>query len=60
MIQPIQYLRQSYAEIRKVTWPKRNVALQYTAIVSGISIIAMIVLGGLDIFFNYVLRTLIV
>jgi preprotein translocase subunit SecE len=59
MIHPIQYLKESQAEIRKVTWPSRETAIQYTSIVIAISILSMIVLGGLDVGFNYLLKTFI-
>jgi preprotein translocase SecE subunit len=59
MIAPIQYIKESQVEIKKVTWPTREKALQYTSIVAIISIVSMIVLGGLDIFFNFILKTFI-
>jgi preprotein translocase subunit SecE len=59
MIAPIQYIKESQAEIKKVTWPTREKAFQYTSIVAIISIVSMIVLGGLDIFFNFILKTFI-
>jgi preprotein translocase subunit SecE len=59
MIGPIQYIKESQAEIKKVTWPSREKAFQYTGIVAIISIVSMIILGGLDIFFNFILKTFI-
>lgn len=59
MINPIQYFRESKSEIQKVTWPSREKALQYTGIVISISIISTLILGGLDVLFNYILTTFI-
>lgn len=59
MISPIQYIKESQVELKKVTWPSREKSLQYTGIVVVISAISMIILGGLDIFFNYILKIFI-
>lgn len=59
MINPIQYFKESKVEIQKVTWPSREKALQYTGIVISISIISTLVLGGLDVLFNYILTKFI-
>jgi preprotein translocase subunit SecE len=56
---PIQYIKEAQVEIQKVTWPTRKQALQYTAIVVIISVAATVVLGGLDILFNYILTQFI-
>jgi len=59
IINPIQYIKEAQVEITKVTWPTRQQSLQYTAIVVLISVIATIILGGLDILFNYILTQFI-
>lgn len=59
MINPIQYLKESKGELQKVSWPSRQTTLQYTGVVVGISVIATLILGGLDVFFNYILTTFI-
>ncbi len=56
---PIQYIKEAQVEIQKVTWPSRKQSLQYTAIVVIISIASTIILGGLDILFNYILTQFI-
>jgi preprotein translocase subunit SecE len=56
---PIQYIKEAQVEIQKVTWPTRKQSLQYTAIVVIISVAATVVLGGLDILFNYILTQFI-
>jgi preprotein translocase subunit SecE len=56
---PIQYIKEAQVEIQKVTWPTRQQSLQYTAIVVIISVAATIILGGLDLLFNYILTQFI-
>jgi preprotein translocase subunit SecE len=56
---PIQYIKEAQVEIQKVTWPTRKQSLQYTVIVVIISVAATVVLGGLDILFNYILTQFI-
>jgi len=56
---PIQYIKEAQVEIQKVTWPSRKQSLQYTAIVVIISIVSTVILGGLDILFNYILTQFI-
>ncbi|MGA1046480.1 MAG: preprotein translocase subunit SecE [Minisyncoccia bacterium] len=56
---PIQYIKEAQVEIKKVTWPTRQQSLQYTTIVVVISVVATIILGGLDMLFNYILTTFI-
>ncbi|MEY2985910.1 MAG: SecE/Sec61-gamma subunit of protein translocation complex [Candidatus Parcubacteria bacterium] len=56
---PIQYIKEAQVEIKKVTWPSKKQSLQYTAIVVIISIASTIILGGLDILFNYILTQFI-
>jgi preprotein translocase subunit SecE len=56
---PIQYIKEAQVEIQKVTWPTRKQSLQYTAIVVIISVVSTVVLGGLDILFNYILTQFI-
>jgi len=56
---PIQYIKEAQVEIKKVTWPTRQQSLQYTAIVAIISVAATIILGGLDLLFNYILTQFI-
>ena len=56
---PFQYIKEAQVEIKKVTWPSRKQSLQYTAIVILVSIGATIILGGLDVLFNYILTQFI-
>jgi len=56
----IQFLREAKAELLKVNWPSKNQTINYTLIVIGISIAVAIFLGGLDYFFEYLLKTFVI
>ena len=54
-----RYLRETLAELKKVTWPARPDALRLTGLVLVIVIISSLVLGALDYIFAQVVRFLI-
>ncbi len=54
-----RYLRETVAELKKVTWPARPDALRLTGLVLVIVIISSLVLGALDYIFAQVVRFLI-
>lgn len=43
-----RWLRESRAELRKVTWPTREEALRLTYVVMGLSVVMGLILGGVD------------
>ena len=47
-------------ELKKVTWPTRNETINKTLLVIAISVVTAAVLGGLDAFFTWVIRTVVV
>lgn len=53
------FLRESKLELGKVTWPSRPQVIRYTLAVIIGSVALAIFLGGLDIFFSWVLSRLI-
>lgn len=53
------FLKEARAELMKVNWPSKKQTINYTAAVIGISIAVAVFLGGLDWFFGYLLKTLI-
>lgn len=55
----IQYFKDSYVELKKVTWPKRKEAINSTVIIVVLSIGAAIFLGAIDFGFNSGLNYLI-
>ncbi len=46
---PIQYIRESKEELKKVTWPSKKETTQYTILVVIVSIIVAAFLGALDV-----------
>ncbi len=51
MTPPIEYLQQTYAELKKVRWPTRPEIVRLTVIVMVISVIVGLYIGGLDYVF---------
>ncbi len=54
-----RYLRETSAELKKVTWPARREALQLTVLVLIVVIISSLVLGSLDYIFAQLIRFII-
>ncbi|MEK7556814.1 MAG: preprotein translocase subunit SecE, partial [Patescibacteria group bacterium] len=38
-VKPLQYIKESRDELRKVTWPSRQTTVRYTLIVIGASLV---------------------
>lgn len=55
----VKYLRESRAEMRKVTWPTREEALNLTAIVLIVTVLMSMFLWGLDVIFDSIMLRLI-
>ena len=61
VIDPVaRYLRDTRAELRKVTWPTREEAWKLTLIVLGTVVVMSIILGLADLIFAEIMRGLIV
>ncbi len=54
------YVKESYAEMKKVTWPNKKETYQYTWLVIGISLAVAIFLWLLDQVFDLFLKTFII
>ncbi len=54
----IRYIKESFEEMKKVTWPTKKEAKRYTILVVGISAAVAAFLGGLDYVFSTMLKTL--
>jgi preprotein translocase subunit SecE len=54
----IRYLRETRAELRKVTWPTQREALNLTYIVLGVTFVFAMVLGALDYIFSRLFQLL--
>ena len=50
-----QYLKDSRAELKKVTWPTREQTKNHTLMVIGLSVAVALFLGTLDYMFNWML-----
>jgi len=48
----ITFFKESEAELRKTNWPSREETIRYTWVVIALSAFLVVVLGGLDYFFN--------
>ena len=53
------YLKSSFEELRKVTWPTKEQTVRLTIIVAVFSLIVSAIFGVLDYGFNYGFSTLI-
>jgi preprotein translocase subunit SecE len=50
--QLVQYIRESIAELKKVTWPTKKETTNYTVLVIGISLAVAAFIGILDFILN--------
>lgn len=55
----VKYIKDSIAELHNVTWPTRKQGIRITTIVFIFMIVAALVLGLLDQFFAWGIRTLL-
>jgi len=55
-----QYIQDSIAEMKKVTWPTKKQTYNYTLLVIVVSLALAIFLGALDYIFNWLLQLIIV
>ncbi len=55
----VTYFKEVKLELKKVTWPKRSVTINYTIAVVVFSLAMIIFLGGLDFVFSYLLNKFI-
>jgi preprotein translocase subunit SecE len=54
-----QFLREAYAEMKKVSWPSREQTIQYTVVVIAISLAVALFLGILDYMFGSFIKDVI-
>ncbi len=55
----LEYIKAVRGEFTHVSWPTRNQAIAYTALVIGISIFVAILLGGFDFIFTFGLQNIL-
>ena len=56
MVSPVLFLRQTYDELKKVTWPTQEEAIRLTVVVIVASVIVGLYVGGLDYVFTTALQ----
>lgn len=56
---PVKYLRDTWAELKLVTWPNRQTTVKLTVIVIAISALVGAYVGGLDYLFTSILKSLL-
>ena len=54
----VRYLKETRAELRKVTWPTRQQAINLTLIVLAVTIVMALFLGAVDLIFATLMRLL--
>jgi preprotein translocase subunit SecE len=54
-----RFLEEIWAELKKVTWPTREETMYLTMVVIVVSLVVGAMLGGVDIFFNWLLGHLL-
>ena len=54
-----QYIAESRQELKKVNWPTKKQATNYTLIVIGLSVAVALFLGALDLVFAYGIKLII-
>ena len=54
-----EYIQAVRGELSHVSWPTRNQAVAYTALVVGISIVTAFILGAFDFVFTRLLKIII-
>ncbi len=56
----VQYLKDTQSELKHVSWPTRNQAVAFTALVIIISLLTAIYLGAFDWLFTYLVETFVI
>jgi preprotein translocase subunit SecE len=57
---PVQFIKDTYAELQKVVWPSRQQTANLTTIVLIVSISVGVLLGGIDWIFTQIVRQFLV
>lgn len=56
MNKAVSFIKESYEELRKVSWPSRKQTINYTLVVVGVSIAVAVFLGALDMIFSSIVE----
>ncbi|MBI2263055.1 preprotein translocase subunit SecE [Candidatus Berkelbacteria bacterium] len=57
---PIQYVRESIAELRKTEWPKKNMIINHTVVVLVTMIIITAFVAAADYLLSWLLQVIII
>jgi len=55
----VRYLKETRAELRKVTWPTRAEAVNLTLIVLAVTVVMALFLGAFDLLFSTIVRAIL-
>jgi preprotein translocase subunit SecE len=55
----VRYLKETRAELRRVTWPTREQAINLTLIVLAVTLVMAIFLGACDLLFSTIVRQIL-
>lgn len=55
----VDYLKETRAELKHVSWPTRRQALMFTVVVIAISLLTAVYLGAFDYIFTAILKVVI-
>lgn len=55
----IEYIKETKGELKHVSWPTRNQAMAFTAIVIAVSLVIAFFLGFFDLIFSKILSKVI-
>ncbi len=59
MVKALDYIKETRAELKHVSWPTRSQTFVYTGIVIGISLLTALYLGAFDYLFTALLKLFI-
>ena len=56
----LTFLKEVSVELAKVSWPTRKQIIVYTAVVIGLSLFFAVILGVLDIFYEFLINKFLI
>ena len=60
MSKVLTFLKEVRVELAKVSWPTRQQTAKYTLVVIGVSLFFAVILGALDLLYEYLIKTFII
>jgi len=59
MTTPVNFLKETYDELKKVVWPTREEVVRLTLVVIAVSVIIGIYIGGIDYIFTKITELIV-